>query len=77
MLRVLILLFLVSGLVRGAEFGEEDVSFFREEVRPLLEQHCFRCHGGKDAGGKPKVRSGLQLISRKGIMLGGDHGRSG
>ena len=63
-----------SSLAAAAEFPEEDISFFREEVRPLLEEHCFRCHGGADQNGKVKVRSGLQLISRKGILIGGDHG---
>src|SRR5210317_2061343 len=74
MRRILTFLALVCGVAPGAEFSEEDVSFFREDVRPLLEQHCVRCHGGLDAGGKPKVRGALQLISRKGILLGGDHG---
>jgi len=50
------------------------VEFFRSEVKPILEQNCFKCHGGLDEKGHPKVRSGLQLISRKGLMKGGSHG---
>jgi len=52
----------------------EGVEFFRNEVKPILEQNCFKCHGGLDEKGHPKVRSGLQLISRKGLMKGGSHG---
>lgn len=50
------------------------VEFFRAEVKPILEQNCFKCHGGTDEKGHPKVRGNLQLISRKGLMKGGDHG---
>ena len=56
----------------GAETS--GVEFFRDGVRPILEENCFKCHGGTDARGEVKVRGGLQLISRKGILLGGDHG---
>ncbi len=56
-------------------YGEgEGVRFFREEVKPILEQQCFRCHGGTDDKGQLRVRGGLQLISRKGLLKGGDHG---
>ena len=68
---------LACGIVPGVaakEFSPDDISFFKEEVRPLLEDHCIRCHGGKDSKGHAKVKSGLQLVSRKGIVLGGDHG---
>lgn len=72
---ILLMLIAVAGLVGAAtEFSAEDLTFFREEVRPLLEEHCFRCHGGEDENGKVKIRSGLQLISRKGVMIGGEHG---
>ncbi|MDB4544637.1 PSD1 and planctomycete cytochrome C domain-containing protein [Akkermansiaceae bacterium] len=68
---------LAFGIVPGLsakEFSPEDISFFSEKVRPLLEDHCVRCHGGKDSKGHVKAKSGLQLISRKGIVIGGDHG---
>ena len=59
--------------VSAKEFSSEDIAFFTKEVRPLLEDHCIRCHGGKDSTGHYKVKSGLQLVSRKGIVNGGDH----
>ena len=72
-----ILSVLLGGVVpclSAKEFSSEDISFFTNEVRPLLEEHCIRCHGGKDSKGHHKVKSGLQLVSRKGIVNGGDHG---
>ncbi len=56
------------------EFAQDQVEYFEKEVRPLLAEHCFRCHGGTDSKGKVRVRSSLQLISRRGVVLGGDHG---
>lgn len=60
--------------VSHPDFAAEQVAFFQSEVRPILEQNCFRCHGGRGDDGAVKVRSGLQLISRRGVILGGDHG---
>ena len=68
---------LICGFVpclSAKDFSPEEISFFTKEVRPLLEENCFRCHGGKDSKGHAKVKSGLQMISRKGIIIGGDHG---
>ncbi len=52
----------------------EDVAFFRDQVKPILEKNCFECHGGSDGKGGYKMKSGLQLISRKGLLKGGLHG---
>jgi hypothetical protein len=42
--------------------------FFEQEIRPLLAERCFKCHGDK------KVKSGLRLTSRASILRGGNHG---
>ncbi len=52
----------------------EDVAFFRDRVKPILQEHCIECHGGSDGKGGYKIKSGLQLISRKGLLKGGEHG---
>jgi hypothetical protein len=44
----------------------EQAEFFEKEVRPLLAERCFDCHGGK------KTRGGLKLTSRAGILQGGN-----
>lgn len=66
------------GVLGAAAFSHaaesEGVEFFRKEVKPILQENCFKCHGGLDEKGHPKVRSGLQLISRKGLLKGGSHG---
>jgi hypothetical protein len=42
--------------------------FFEKEVRPLLSEHCWKCHGDT----KPK--GGLRLTSRESVLKGGDTG---
>jgi len=65
-----------SAKIEHPTFSLEQVEFFTKEVRPLLADNCFKCHGGKDSKGHVKAKAGLQLISRRGLMIGGDHGPS-
>ncbi len=64
---------MASSLLTYAQ-SPDDVAFFREKVKPILEENCFECHGASDGKGGYKIKSGLQLISRKGLMKGGQHG---
>ena len=50
-------------------FTAEQVRFFEEKVRPILEARCLKCHGG---GGK--VKGGFRLDSREAVLKGGDLG---
>ena len=47
----------------------EMVKFFEKEVKPILKDNCFRCHGDRE-----KVRGGLNLTSQAGLLKGGDTG---
>ena len=47
----------------------EKVEFFDSQVKPILQQNCFQCHGGEDA-----VEGGLELTSREKILEGGNYG---
>jgi len=51
------------------EHSPEQIKFFETEVKPILVEHCFKCHGTK---GSPK--GNLSLTSRKGLLKGGDTG---
>jgi hypothetical protein len=48
--------------------ADEDVRFFETDVRPVLVEHCQRCHGPK------KQEAGLRLDSRQAALAGGDNG---
>ena len=60
--------------IQHPTFSPEQLEFFTKEVRPLLAENCFKCHGNKDSEGHVKAKGGLQLISRRGLVIGGDHG---
>ncbi|MFN4260763.1 MAG: DUF1553 domain-containing protein [Gemmataceae bacterium] len=61
-------LFLVQSM--SAMAAEEDgATFFATQVQPILQAHCLSCHGGEE-----RVKGGLNLSSRAGLLEGGDGG---
>ena len=46
----------------------EQLRFFEANVRPVLVEHCLKCHGSK------KQWAGLRLDSREALLRGGDSG---
>jgi len=48
-----------------------DAEFYDAKVRPILEAHCYSCHGGLE--GKA-VKSNFNLSTRDGLAKGGDVG---
>jgi mono/diheme cytochrome c family protein len=62
-------------IAHGAEpkdapkFTPEQVRFYEKDVKPLLEQHCLKCHGAE-----AKVKGGLNLTTHAAILAGGESG---
>ncbi|HND52744.1 MAG TPA: PSD1 and planctomycete cytochrome C domain-containing protein, partial [Pirellulaceae bacterium] len=52
----------------GAAVTADQEKFFESKVRPVLAQHCLKCHGPK------KQRGELRVDSRAGLLKGGDSG---
>jgi hypothetical protein len=50
--------------------GEDGAAFFESRVRPLLAEHCYRCHSAK----AEKVKAGLLVDSRERLLKGGESG---
>src|SRR5262245_37278422 len=71
-MRILSLVLLLAGASPQAG-GDEAASpeYFEAKVRPLLTARCFKCHS---AEGGAKVKGGLSLDSREGLLKGGDRG---
>jgi hypothetical protein len=46
------------------------LDFFESKIRPILVKHCYECH----AAGSKKLRGGLLVDSRQGLLEGGESG---
>jgi uncharacterized membrane protein len=57
-------------LTMAACGGEPAVSF-SQDVKPIIDQHCIKCH---KVGGKGEVASGFNLTSYDGVMKGTNNG---
>ena len=64
----LILSLLLSQTSRATPAEDDAEAFFEQRIRPVLANHCFKCHGGE------KTSSGLRVDSREALMAGGDRG---
>jgi hypothetical protein len=55
-------------LAAAAEPTPAQVEFFENKVRPVLAEHCFKCHGDK------KEMAGLRLDSAAAVKKGSENG---
>ena len=53
----------------AAEPAKPAADFFEKEVQPILQAHCFSCHGAEK-----KVKGGLDMSSREALLKGSDNG---
>ncbi len=53
-----------------ATANPEALEHFEKHIRPVLVDHCYECHGGDPA----KVKGGLNLTYRDGLLTGGSGG---
>ncbi|MEO6740431.1 MAG: c-type cytochrome domain-containing protein, partial [Chthoniobacteraceae bacterium] len=51
-----------------AERMTKGLEIFRNDVAPLLKEHCVKCHGGE------KTKGDLDLVTREGLLKGGADG---
>ena len=56
--------------VNAAEPTKAQLDFFESKVRPVLADHCYKCHSAQ----ADKVKGGLLLDSREGVLKGGETG---
>ena len=57
-----------SAATRRARADDPGDEFFEKSVRPILVEHCSKCHGDE----KPKGK--LRLTSKANLLTGGDSG---
>ncbi|MBI3853901.1 MAG: PSD1 domain-containing protein [Verrucomicrobia bacterium] len=62
-------------MAEGAQATQPDavgVEFFEKKIRPLLVDHCYKCHSAESE----KIKGGLRLDTRDNLLKGGDTGPS-
>ena len=64
----ILLLFIVCKFSSRAEDKQEGERLFALKVHSVLSSKCFACHGG----GSKKIKGGLNLTSRTGLLKGGE-----
>ena len=68
-----------SGMRAAEAPAAEDLSFFEDKVRPLLEQRCFQCHTPFAQSGAGRDHNGgtfVTWLAGAGVKPGVAHGRS-
>ena len=63
-----LLVLLAPATGRAADHTPDDLKFFEARVRPLLAEHCFKCHGPE------KQKGDLRLDSPAALAKGGSSG---
>ena len=53
--------------------SQESLAFFESKIRPVLVEQCYSCHS-QEAATKSKLKGGLYLDSKEGLLRGGDTG---
>src|SRR6267378_6318346 len=58
-------------LASAAEFKSEDYEFFEKKIRPVLVEHCYKCHSASSE----KLKGELFLDTKEGMLKGGESGK--
>ena len=61
------------GSLAADELDPASIEFFEAKVRPVLVNHCYKCHSDEAAKAR-KLKGGLLLDTRAGVEKGGDQG---
>src|SRR5437764_14054844 len=67
------LLLLLAAPAAPVKGDPDGIDFFEKKIRPVLVEHCYKCHSA-EAQAKKKLRGGLRLDTREGLLEGGDSG---
>ncbi len=61
----------LAGRAAGEEFSAEGIEFFEKRVRPVLIEHCHKCHSAESE----KLKAELRVDSREALLKGGESGQ--
>lgn len=69
---------IVACLTAGSMAAADDqagIEFFEKRIRPVLVEHCYKCHSA-DAARRQELKGQLQLDTRAGVRQGGESGKA-
>ncbi len=72
-LPLLAMTFVGVGANRCQAQSGDGVEFFEKKIRPVLVEHCYRCHS-VEAKTNKKLKAALLVDTRDGLVKGGDNG---
>ena len=55
--------------IHAASLSKDQLNFFETKIRPVLHNNCYKCHSAAE-----KVKGGLTVDSKKGLLDGGSSG---
>jgi hypothetical protein len=70
LLKIAPLALFLSAANLWADDDKDGIEFFEKRIRPILVDHCYKCHSEK----AEKLEGGLYVDSRDGLLTGGDRG---
>src|SRR6476620_6762654 len=59
-----------TAYTNAADLSPAQTQFFENKIRPILANNCYKCHSQQ----AEKVKAGLLLDSREGLLKGGESG---
>jgi hypothetical protein len=60
----------IGAAVAGPQEDGQTQEFFESRIRPVLVEHCYKCH----SAGSKELKGGLRLDTRSGLLAGGETG---
>ena len=65
---------LAANTVAGAEVPSPDTVSFAEDILPIFQQRCAKCHGAADENGDIRTEVSLNLLEYEKVMAGSEFG---
>lgn len=59
-----------ADVIQEKQLTPEELDFFESKIRPVLIEHCYRCHSASEQS----IRGGLSLDHRDAMLAGGESG---
>src|SRR6266545_7686953 len=67
---IAVLILMSAPLFNARGDAGDGIEFFEKTIRPLLVEHCYKCHSAESE----KIKGGLMLDTREALLKGGDTG---